>query len=187
MPRPPPPGNSPDLRLRRDRASHCALYHKAPVARRTVPRTPMIYSFDGKFNSTGDAFASEGILMIARDKPIQIACDDQCRVTISSKIQPFHYVIRLFPSDGAGGFLDGQVLAMGGNTNPQFTMPGAGIQESIVQVCVTHGGQTGNSSDKIVAQLDVMRSNGQVDQVKTLSIPAGLESPVFECFAVQFR
>jgi hypothetical protein len=147
----------------------------------------MIYPFDGKFNSTGDAFASEGILMIAPGKPIQIACDDQYRVTISSNIQSFQYIIRHFPSDGAGGFLDGQVLAMGSNSNPEFTMPGASIHESIIQVCVTHGRQTGNSRDKIVAQLEVVRSNGQVEQVKTLSIPAGLGSPVSECFAVQFR
>jgi hypothetical protein len=166
---------------------HCAFCHKAAVDERTAPGASIVYSSAAIAMNRAIHCARGEPFMIDPDQPIRIADDDQYCVTISRTIRSFQYIIRLFPSDGAGGFLEGRVIAMGSNSNPRFTTPGAAIRNSIVQLCVMHGDQPGSSVNEIAAQLDVVRSDGQVCPIKTLSIPASPGSAIFECFAVQFR
>ncbi|HEX8572895.1 MAG TPA: hypothetical protein VF759_09100 [Allosphingosinicella sp.] len=118
---------------------------------------------------------------------IEIDQDDKYRVSVSAHIQSFNYEIRLYPPDGEGGFKDGHVIGYGDGAHSQWIGTGAEIEGALVQVCVTHGGNTANSVSDIIVQLDLERSPGVVEHLHTWTIHKGLASGEFKCMTLQFK
>jgi hypothetical protein len=125
--------------------------------------------------------------MVDITKPITVGDSDDYRVSVSANIQSFRYAITSYAPDGNGGFLDGKVVAEGSNENSQWMGKGADIRGSIVQVCVTHGGNTPTSMYEIVARLQIEHANGMVEDITTIRIPPGLASGDYKCMALQFQ
>lgn len=125
--------------------------------------------------------------MVDFTKPISVNDTDRYRVSVSANIQSFRYVITLYPPDGEGGVLDGKVIADGDNATSQWVGTGAEIRGAIVQVCVTHGGNTPTSLHEIVARVQIEHASGMTEDLTTIRISPGLASGDYKCLALQFQ
>jgi len=125
--------------------------------------------------------------MLDLTRPVKIDDGDQLVVSVSANIQSFEYEITRFPSNGHGGFLPGSLIATGDDGHPQFVGDAATIRASMIQVCVTHKGNTGPSVRTINADLELQRANGGVEHLASIPIPPGLASGGFKCLAIAFE
>jgi len=118
---------------------------------------------------------------------VEIDSDGNYRVSVSADTPSFHYEIRLYPPDGAGGFKEGRLIGSGDNAHGQGIGTGAEIEGALLQIRAGHGGNSATSLYDVIVELERERGPGIVENLHTWKILRGLMSGESRSMVLQFK